>query len=128
VVFDTDQGSEYTAHAFGAACERLGIALLLLLFAFFSCGTSIQGAGSRLMFSYARDRALSASAWVSSVHKTFKTPINALLSGAVVTALFVLLEFASPAHDMKILWFKGNVNVLVSLVSFGCRASTYRSC
>jgi amino acid transporter len=97
------------------------VALLLLIFAFFSCGTSIQGAGSRLMFSYARDGALPASKWVSSVHKTFKTPVNALLSGAVVTALFVLLEFASPAHNLHILWFTypANTNVLVSLISFG---------
>jgi amino acid transporter len=95
--------------------------LLLIIFAFFSCGTSVQGAGSRLMFSYARDGALPASSWLSSVHKTFKTPVNALLSGAVVTSLFVLLEFASPAHDVKI-WFityPANTNVLVSLISFG---------
>ena len=32
--------------------------LLLIIFAFFSCGTSVQGAGSRLAFSYARDGAL----------------------------------------------------------------------
>jgi amino acid transporter len=96
-------------------------ALLLLVFAFFSCGTSIQGAGSRLMFSYARDGALPAAKWISSVHAKFKTPVNALLSGAVVTLLFVLLEFASPTHDVKILWFTypANVNALVSLVSFG---------
>ena len=35
--------------------------LLLIIFAFFSCGTSIQGAGSRLAFSYARDGALPGS-------------------------------------------------------------------
>src|SRR4029079_14667957 len=29
--------------------------LLMIIFAFFSCGTSIQGAGSRLAFSYAPD-------------------------------------------------------------------------
>ena len=32
--------------------------LLMIIFAFFSCGTSMQGAGSRLAFSYARDEAL----------------------------------------------------------------------
>src|SRR5215470_10422228 len=97
------------------------VLLLLIIFAFFSCGTSIQGAGSRLMFSYARDGALPASRWVSTVHARFKTPVNALLGGAVVTILFVLLEFASPTHDVKI-WFityPANTNVLVSLVSFG---------
>src|SRR3984885_15346187 len=97
------------------------IALLLLIFAFFSCGSSIQGAGSRLMFSYARDGALPAAKWISTVHRKFKTPVNALLSGAVVTALFVLLEFASPSHNVHILWFTypANTNVLVSLISFG---------
>jgi amino acid transporter len=95
--------------------------LLLIVFAFFSCGTSIQGAGSRLMFSYARDGALPASSWVASVHKRFKTPVNALLAGAVVTALFVLLEFISPTHDVKIgfITYPANTNVLVSLISFG---------
>src|SRR5262252_3161122 len=97
------------------------VLLLLIIFAFFSCGTSVQGAGSRLAFSYARDGALPASKWISHVSPRFKTPINALLGGAVVTVLFVLLEFASPTHDVKI-WFityPANTNVLVSLVSFG---------
>jgi len=97
------------------------ILLLLIIFAFFSCGTSVQGAGSRLAFSYARDGALPASKWISAISTRFKTPINALLGGAVVTVLFVLLEFASPTHDVKI-WFityPKNTNVLVSLVSFG---------
>jgi amino acid transporter len=95
--------------------------LLLIIFAFFSCGTSVQGAGSRLMFSYARDGALPRAAWISRVHARFKTPVNALLAGAVVTALFILLEFASPSHNIKIgfITYPANTNVLVSLVSFG---------
>ncbi len=38
-----------------------------------------------------------------------------------MTALFVLLEFASPSHNVHILWFTypANTNVLVSLISFG---------
>jgi amino acid transporter len=97
------------------------IALLLIIFAFFSCGTSVQGAGSRLVFSYARDGALPGSRWISMVNARFRTPVNALLGGAVVTALFVLLEFASPTHDIKIgfITYPKNTNVLVSLVSFG---------
>jgi amino acid transporter len=95
--------------------------LLLIIFAFFSCGTSVQGAGSRLMFSYARDGALPRAAWVSKVHPRFKTPVNALLAGAVVTTLFILLEFASPTHDIKIgfITYPADTNVLVSLISFG---------
>ena len=59
--------------------------------------------------------------WISNGHQRFKTPVNALLGGAVVTVLFVLLEFASPVHNITILFFTypANTNVLVSLVSFG---------
>jgi amino acid transporter len=95
--------------------------LCLIIFAFFSCGTSIQGAGSRLAFSFARDGALPASRSISKVHDRFRTPVNALISGALITVLFVLLVFLSPSHDVHI-WFityPANTNVLVSLVSFG---------
>jgi amino acid transporter len=97
------------------------VALVLIIFAFFSCGTSIQGAGSRLAFSYARDGALPGSAWISRVHRRFRTPVNALLAGAVVTVLFVLLVFYSPDHNIKLgfITYPANTNALVSLVSFG---------
>jgi amino acid transporter len=95
--------------------------LLMIIFAFFSCGTSIQGAGSRLAFSYARDDALPGSSWIRQVHQRFGTPVNALVGGAVVTVLFVLLVFASPAEDKHFLFitYPGGVNALVALVSFG---------
>jgi amino acid transporter len=95
--------------------------LLLIIFAFFSCGTSVQGAGSRLAFSFARDGALPGNRWLSKVHRQFHTPVNALLAGAAVTVLFMLLVFASPKHDIHILFitYPANTNVLVSLVSFG---------
>jgi len=55
------------------------------------------------------------------VSPRFKTPVNALLGGALVTVLFVLLEFASPSHNVKFLWitYPANTNVLLSLISFG---------
>ena len=95
--------------------------LLLIIFAFFSCGTSVQGAGSRLMFSYARDGALPRAKWISTVHPRFKTPVNALLAGAVVTLLFILLVFPNPQHNIKILFitYPAKTNVLLALVSFG---------
>ena len=95
--------------------------LLLIIFAFFSCGSSIQGAGSRLAFSYARDGALPGSSWISRVNTRFKTPVNALLMGAVITVLFCLLVYVNPGSNYHI-WFvtyPANVNALVSLVSFG---------
>jgi amino acid transporter len=97
------------------------ILLVLIIFAFFSCGTSIQGAGSRLMFSYSRDDALPGSSWMRKVHPRFGTPVNALVSGTVVTILFMLLVFASPSTDKHFLFitYPANVNALVALVSFG---------
>ena len=94
--------------------------LLLIIFAFFSCGTSIQGAGARLG---SRTRATGAARieWLSKVNPRFKTPVNSLLSGAVITMLFVLLVYYSPGED-KHIWFityPANVNALLSLVSFG---------
>ena len=95
--------------------------LALIVVAFFSCGSAVQGAGSRLAFSYARDGALPGSKWISEVSQRFKTPANALFGGALVTVVFIGLAFASPTHDVKI-WFityPAHTNVLVSLVSFG---------
>jgi len=97
------------------------VLLVLIIFAFFSCGSAVQGAGSRLAFSYARDGALPGSTWISEVSQRFKTPANALFGGALVTVVFIGLAFAAPTHDVKI-WFityPANTNVLVSLVSFG---------
>ena len=95
--------------------------LVLIVFAFFSCGSSIQGAGARLAFSYARDGALPGSGWISRVNARFKTPVNALLMGAVITVLFCLLVYVNPGSNYHI-WFvtyPANVNALVALVSFG---------
>jgi len=95
--------------------------LLLIIFAFFSCGSSIQGAGSRLAFSYARDGALPGSGWISRVNQRFKTPANALLMGAVITVLFCLLVYVNPGSNYHI-WFvtyPAHVNALLILVSFG---------
>jgi amino acid transporter len=95
--------------------------LLLIIFAFFSCGTSVQGAGSRLAFSYARDGALPGAGWLAKVNPRFRTPTNALVAGAVVTLLFVLLVFYSPARDLHLgfITYPAHTNALVSLVSFG---------
>ena len=96
------------------------VILILVIFAFFSCGSSVQGAGSRLAFSFARDGALPGSSWISRVNQRFKTPANALLMGAVVAALFALLVNINPAHNYH-LWFityPANTNALFALVSF----------
>jgi amino acid transporter len=95
--------------------------LILIIFAFFSCGSSVQGAGSRLAFSYGRDGALPASNWLSRVNARFKTPVNALLVGAVISLAFVFLVYYTPSHDVKIgfITYPASINALYALVSFG---------
>ena len=94
--------------------------LLLIIFAFFSCGTSVQGAGSRLAFSYGRDGSLPASAWLSRVNKRFRTPVNALLIGAAISVLFVLLVYYQPSKNVSIgfITYPANTTALYSLISF----------
>lgn len=94
--------------------------LLLIIFAFFSCGSSVQGAGSRLAFSYGRDGALPGSGWISRVNSRFKTPVNALIAGAVISLLFVFLVYYSPSSNAKIgfITYPANINALLALVSF----------
>jgi len=55
------------------------------------------------------------------VNPRFRTPTNALIAGAVVTLLFVLLVFYSPARDLHLgfITYPAHTNALVSLVSFG---------
>jgi len=94
--------------------------LLLIIFAFFSCGSAIQGAGSRLAFSFARDGALPGSGWLSKVHARFRTPVNALIVGSLVSVLFVLLVYYQPDHnvDLGFITYPANTTALYSLISF----------
>lgn len=97
------------------------ILLLAVIFAFFSCGSSILGASSRMLFSYARDGATPAYRTVSKVSPRFHTPVNALLIGALVPLIFTLFVNITPSKDIKIGFFTypAHVSALLSLVSFG---------
>ena len=95
--------------------------LVMVILAFFSCGTAVQGAGARLAFSYSRDGALPGSTWMRRISPRFHTPSNALIVGALVPLLFTLLVNINPAKDVQILWFSfpHGINALTALVSFG---------
>ena len=95
--------------------------LVLIIFAFFSCGSAVQGAGSRLAFSFGRDGALPGSGWISRVHAKFRTPVNALITGALVSVVFVMLVYYQPSKNVHV-WFvtyPAHTTALYSLVSFG---------
>jgi len=97
------------------------IILLLVVYAFFSCGTSVQAAATRVIFSYARDEALPASGVWRNVSRRFQTPVNAILLSAVIAALFSILVHFTPAKPITVAFvtYPANVNALVVLVSFG---------
>jgi amino acid transporter len=96
------------------------IVLALVSFAFFSCGLAIQAAAARLIFSYARDRALPASHALAHVSQRFRTPVLALVVAAVLPALFAVLARFTPTSNISIgfITIPANVNALLLLVSF----------
>ena len=94
--------------------------LVMVIIAFFSCGTAVQGAGARVAFGLARDGAVPFSSKIRKVHPRHRTPVNAIIVGTVVPFLFLLLVLVNPSHNVHILWFEypANVNALYALVSF----------
>ncbi len=94
--------------------------LVMVIVAFFSCGTAVQGAGARVAFALARDRALPLSDRISSISPRHHTPVNAILVGTVIPFLFLLLVLINPSKPVHVLWFDypANVNALYALVSF----------
>ncbi len=97
------------------------ILLLAVCFAFFSCGSSIQGASARMLYAYARDGQTPASGFISRVSTKHRTPVNALLVGATIPVAFTLLVNVTPTSDIHIGFFTypANVSALTALVSFG---------
>ncbi len=95
--------------------------LVMVIIAFFSCGTAVQGAGARVAFALARDGAVPASNMLKKVSARHKTPANAILVGTVIPFLFLLLVLVNPSKPVHILWFEypANINALYALVSFG---------
>jgi len=94
--------------------------LVMVIIAFFSCGTAVQGAGARVAYALARDGALPMSSKIRKVSPRFKTPLNALVVGTVIPFLFLLLVLVNPSKNVHILWFDypAKVNALYALVSF----------
>ncbi|HXW51650.1 MAG TPA: amino acid permease [Candidatus Acidoferrales bacterium] len=94
--------------------------LVMVIVAFFSCGTAVQGAGSRVAFALARDGALPASGAIKKISERHQTPVNAIVVATVIPFLFLLLVLINPPKPVHILWFDypANVNALYALVSF----------
>ncbi|MGY1806452.1 APC family permease [Blastococcus sp. SYSU D00669] len=70
--------------------------LVVTVTAFISCVLSLQAAGSRLLYAFARDRMLPASGWLAHVSSRHAVPTNALLVVCVVPMLICLFVFFQP--------------------------------
>jgi amino acid transporter len=94
--------------------------LVMVIVAFFSCGTAVQGAGARVAFALARDGGLPFGDKIKQISERHHTPVNAILVGTIVPFLFLLLVLVNPSKPVHILWFDypANVNALYALVSF----------
>jgi amino acid transporter len=70
--------------------------LVIAVTAFVSCVLSLQAAGSRLLYSSARDRMLPFSPWLSHMSERHAVPTNALLVACVVPILICLYVYTDP--------------------------------
>ncbi|MGY1747181.1 APC family permease [Blastococcus sp. SYSU D00695] len=70
--------------------------LVVTVVAFISCVLSLQAAGSRLLYAFARDRMLPASGWLSHLSTRHAVPTNALLVVCVVPILICLFVYLQP--------------------------------
>jgi amino acid transporter len=91
---DTDPIPTILESSLGTAGSK--VFLLVAVTAFISCVLSLQAAGSRLLYAFARDRMLPASGWLSHVSERHAVPTNALLVVCVVPVLICLFVFWQP--------------------------------
>ncbi|PSR35175.1 MAG: amino acid permease [Sulfobacillus benefaciens] len=72
------------------------IFLWVVIIAFLSCGAAVEAAATRVFYSYARDRVIPFSKFLSHVSPKYHTPTNALwLSGLVALLLSFSAKFES---------------------------------
>ena len=90
--------------------SSLGVAgskvfLCIAITAFISCVLSLQAAGSRLLYAFARDRMLPGSSWLAKMSVRHAVPGNALLVACVVPILICLYVYAQPNQLPRITAF-----------------------
>lgn len=81
------------------------IFLCVAITAFISCVLSLQAAGSRLIYSSARDRMLPMSGWLSRMSERHAVPTNALLVACIVPILICLYVYMAPDQLPRITAF-----------------------
>ena len=79
--------------------------LVVTVTAFVSCVLSLQAAGSRLLYSFGRDRMLPGSAWLAHLPARHAVPINALVVVTVVPMVICLYVFWRPDNLARVTAF-----------------------
>ncbi|MDN5766229.1 MAG: APC family permease [Humibacillus sp.] len=100
---DPDPVTTILSDAFGPVGFRFVIGIVLI--SFFSCALSLQAAGSRLIYSYARDQMMPGSSLLSRFSVGRAVPPYALLLAAAVPALIVIGSKVSEDALTKIVSF-----------------------
>jgi len=75
------------------------------------CGLATVTSASRMVFAFARDGGLPASAALKKVHPTFRTPVAAIWTSAIIAILFTLY---TPAYTTIV-----SVTVIFLFLSYG---------
>ena len=104
---DTDPIPTLLRAAGGELAFRMVIVVVLV--SFISCLISIQAAGSRLLFAYARDQMIAGSELFSRISPRTHVPVAALLTGALLAAAIALCG----------LWLQNAVSTIISFASVG---------
>jgi amino acid transporter len=100
---DPDPVSTVFRDAFGAVGFR--VVMFIVLISFFSCALSLQAAASRLVYSYARDDMMPASALFKRVMVSRHVPPFALILAAAVPAIIIIGSKVSADALTKIISF-----------------------
>ncbi|MGY1710822.1 APC family permease [Geodermatophilus sp. SYSU D00758] len=88
---DADPIPSILVSSLGTAGSK--VFLVVIVIAFLSCVLSLQAAGSRLLYAFARDRMLPASGWLARVSPRHAVPTNALLVVCVVPVLIAVFVY-----------------------------------
>jgi len=79
--------------------------MVITVTAFISCVLSLQAAGSRLLYSFGRDRMLPGSRWLAHLPARHAVPINALVVVTVVPMIICLYVFWRPDNLARVTAF-----------------------
>ncbi|MBX4966472.1 amino acid permease [Rhizobium binae] len=106
------------------------ILYVLIFVSQFLCGLATVTSVSRMIFAFSRDKGLPASSTLSKVSPSFRTPVAAIWTGAILSVLFVWFTSAitiagTPAYSIVVsctvifLFLSFVVPIALGLVSIG---------